>query len=612
MADVITRLRLESGEYDNKIKRATQGLLRMEEECRRVGGTLGILEKEQKQYVESLGRMDTVSKSARGRLSELTKAYEELAMQYRRLTNEEKNGDFGKALQRSLGEMKERISEAKEQLKEVKDEMDGTGESSDELGGIFDELAGKFGLSTKALGALGVALGAATAAVTVAKDAFQQNEELVDDWNRTIEQATSIYDSFLISLNTGDISGFLERINQITYAAAEAYNALDELGTFNAFNQINLAKSKWKMTEAIANYREGTGTREEAEAAAEAYKAELAARARKEQDSYEGLLKSIAAKYGVDEDLLEEIMEGDYSTYEAYKELPLTGTMKKYVPAATGWGKGEYVDVPVAATPQEKIGEALRLLRDPALEALQRQGSKAFISGTEIATVDRQLIRLLGVGSKPGAPTPPIGGWSPIAMGAVEGFDTNSLVKPMSGFEEAYKYDFSKVKVEEKKQEEVEVKMNESLGDISSGIGNVVGGLEELGITIPDGLQSAIGVMQTISSILSGIAATVAAIQLIAGADIFTPFSEGGAVKAATGFAVPGNFRSGDRVPALLNSGEVVLNRAQQGNLLSQMGGMGTNGNYNVQPYVDGEKIWLGLNNYLRRSGRGEIVVGRG
>lgn len=610
MADVITRLRLESGEYDNKIKRATQGLLRMEEECRRVGGTLGILEKDQKQYVESLGRMETVSKSARGRLSELTKAYEELAVQYRRLTDEEKNGDFGKALQRSLGELKERIGETKEQLKEVKDEMDDTGEGSDELGGILDELAGKFGLSTKALGALGVALAAVTAAVKVAKDAFQQNEELVDDWGRTMEQATLLYEGFLVSLNTGDISGFLERINQITYAAAEAYNALDELGTFNAFNQINLAKSKWKMTEAIANYREGTGTREEAQAAAEAYKAELAARARKEQDSYDALLKSTAAKYGVDEDLLEEVMKGDYSTYEDYKELGLTGTTQKYVPAAMGWGRGEYVDVPVAANKEEKIGEMLRLFGDPALDALQKQGAKAFESSTEIAQVDRQMNRMLGVGSK--TPTPPSGGWSPIAMGAVEGFDTNSLVKPMSGFEEAYNKDFSKVKVEEKKQEKVEVKMNESLGDISSGIGNVVGGLEQLGITIPDGLQSAIGVMQTISSILSGIAATVMAIQLIAGADAIIPFSEGGVVKAATGFAVPGNFRSGDRVPALLNSGEVVLNRAQQGNLLSQMGGMGMSGMHDAQPYVDGEKIWLGLRNYLKRSGRGEILTSRG
>ena len=40
--------------------------------------------------------METVSKSARGRLNELTQAYTELAMQYKRLTDEEKKGDFGK------------------------------------------------------------------------------------------------------------------------------------------------------------------------------------------------------------------------------------------------------------------------------------------------------------------------------------------------------------------------------------------------------------------------------------------------------------------------------------------------------------------------------------
>ena len=89
MADVITRLKLDSGEYDSKIKRATQGLLQMEEECRKVGGTLAVLEDEQKQYVQSLGQMDTVSRNVRGKLAELTAAYTELRVQYERLTEEE-------------------------------------------------------------------------------------------------------------------------------------------------------------------------------------------------------------------------------------------------------------------------------------------------------------------------------------------------------------------------------------------------------------------------------------------------------------------------------------------------------------------------------------------
>ena len=95
MADVITRLKIESGEYDSKIKRAVTGLQNMEQECRRVDGTLAILEKDQKQYVQSLGQMQTVSNTVRGKIGELTSAYVELSSQYKRLTDEEKKGDFG-------------------------------------------------------------------------------------------------------------------------------------------------------------------------------------------------------------------------------------------------------------------------------------------------------------------------------------------------------------------------------------------------------------------------------------------------------------------------------------------------------------------------------------
>ena len=112
MADVITRLKLDSGQFDSKIKRATQGLLQMERECRSMGGTLAVLDKEQKAYVQSLGRMETVSQSARGRINELKQAYTELAVQYKRLTDEEKKGDYGRALSSSLEQLKGRIQSA--------------------------------------------------------------------------------------------------------------------------------------------------------------------------------------------------------------------------------------------------------------------------------------------------------------------------------------------------------------------------------------------------------------------------------------------------------------------------------------------------------------------
>lgn len=77
-------------------------------------------------------------------------------------------------------------------------------------------------------------------------------------------------------------------------------------------------------------------------------------------------------------------------------------------------------------------------------------------------------------------------------------------------------------------------------------------------------------------------------------------------LRAAGGAVVPGNFGY-DAVPALLQSGEVVLNKAQQGNLASQLSD--SNPESSATPFVTGETIWLGLNNYLRGMGYGEIVT---
>ena len=224
MSEVITRLKLESGEYDSKIKRATQGLLQMEEECRKVGGTLGILEKDQKQYVQSLGQMDTVSRNVRGKLAELTAAYTELSVQYKRLTDEEKQGDYGKALSSSLEQLKARIGETKGQLQEVGKEING----SDSL---LEKLASKFTINIDAMKLFNAGLQAAKAALGVAQDAFFASEANVDEWGRTVESSRSLYEGFLTAINNGDISGYLSNIDQIVRAARAAYDELDKLGT---------------------------------------------------------------------------------------------------------------------------------------------------------------------------------------------------------------------------------------------------------------------------------------------------------------------------------------------------------------------------------------------
>jgi hypothetical protein len=59
-----------------------------------------------------------------------------------------------------------------------------------------------------------------------------------------------------------------------------------------------------------------------------------------------------------------------------------------------------------------------------------------------------------------------------------------------------------------------------------------------------------------------------------------------------------------------VNSGELILNRAQQGNLASQLEGGGME-NINIDWVMRGEDMRAVINNNGRRTGRGEIVQSR-
>ena len=144
MADSIIRLRVESNEYDSKIKRAQQGLLHMEEACRKAGKSMNDMEKDQKQFVQSLGSMQTVSTTARGKIGELSGAFVELRSQYNRLTDEEKKGDFGRALSGSLEQLKTRVAEAKRELSDITKELNGNG-GAQGGDGFLSGISGKMG-----------------------------------------------------------------------------------------------------------------------------------------------------------------------------------------------------------------------------------------------------------------------------------------------------------------------------------------------------------------------------------------------------------------------------------------------------------------------------------
>lgn len=73
--------------------------------------------------------------------------------------------------------------------------------------------------------------------------------------------------------------------------------------------------------------------------------------------------------------------------------------------------------------------------------------------------------------------------------------------------------------------------------------------------------------------------------------------------KFAKGGIVPGNSFSGDKVPAMLNSGEMVLNGAQQARLFAMLNNGSTSGNGEMKVTIDGDRLAVLIDrvNYKKR-----------
>lgn len=119
MADSILRLKVDSQEYDNKIRRAADGIQQYVQRCREAGGTLQYLDDGVLAFVQSLGKMDTVATTTKQQLREMSNALTTLTTTYRELTDEEKQSPFGKELSKSIQQLTERAGNAKDAMMDV-------------------------------------------------------------------------------------------------------------------------------------------------------------------------------------------------------------------------------------------------------------------------------------------------------------------------------------------------------------------------------------------------------------------------------------------------------------------------------------------------------------
>lgn len=665
--EFIARFKVDSQEYDSKLERATQKLLRMEKECRKIGGTFEYVDKEQLDLVKSLGQMETKATSAKGKVAEMTKSYTELSMQYKRLSDQEKQSPFGKAMVQSLDQLKNRIKDTNAELKDITSEL---GDGGGGLSGVLDAVAGKLGVPVEMFTKLGAAAAGVGAALKVATDALKQNEEFMDEWGRITESATAIYDGFLNALNTGDFSGFFRSMDDIVLAARAAYDAMDELGTFNAFNQIQKEAAKTNFTQAVADFREGKVSREDAQAAAEALKQELEAQADKEKEAYEAAVAKLAATRGVNAEMLLKALSGDYGSYQDLKALPLSNVTEEWNGAWSGTNNTRKVYSP--ANEQEALGQMLRTLSDDELNAIQALGAQAQRTATEVAQIDRQMVRLLGTSKKTGTifkaeevfPAGSMGevkariaelnkdlekaadqttrdkiriqiadlkrelemmstpmtwlgqvvplsvelldtskeklaadmeelrkrlGLEPIQLGVQVGTDGKGTVETAKQTEKAWGAAANAISAIGGALQQIEDPSAKVAGIIMQAVANIA-----LGFATATTQAAVGGPFAWIAATVAGIANMISAVTAIKQVTSAGKFADGG--------MVGGNSYSGDNLTASVNSGELILNRAQQNTIASQL--QGGAANIRVQGFVKGHDILLAGSNYALSTGK--------
>ena len=727
MADSILKLKVESSEYDAKLKKAAEGIRHLADVAHQGGGELTGLEKAELDYVKALGEMETRSRTAAGSVRELESTYKELKVIYDQLNDVEKADEGGKALAASLEQIKQRAQEARAQLDNASKSLNDNGQQTQQSSSALDALASKFTINIDALKLFNIGLNAAKVALDVAKDAFMSSEANVDEWGRVIDSSKSLYEGFLTALNTGDISGYLNNIDSIVQAARTAYNELDRLGTMKTIQAPQMSAQQTenerirsmiqtgRYIAPIDGRRNAVFNGREMQSGDKLTAGQIRALEKQLQNGMQKVVtlvgnevkqtgKAIDAVYnrqakelGMD---LSEFRKGTSSMAEFDKRMAGYDQYQKWRNEnyyTDNWGNRrvkegnpfeEYKKWGTFRVDGERYNDLVRLIQQRDQQAGQAYGMQSqsyramnraegftvskLMKGdttksgkstktdqtelqqnqTKINALTQEYVKLgdestdavrerqaeirkeiellqqrnglLGLRAEQAQGRLTLGAGdfqrdglsntqgtllkAPTTAVYEDGVMTEKAV-PRGGLkldDKAMKAVTKNLEKLQKKDEKKEDSLSKEIGDIAGGVSGMFSGLQQLGIELPEGLQGVLNGITGVTQILTSIMTIVSAIQAITAADSIIPFANGGVVRAAGG-VVAGNTYSNDQIPALLNAGEVVLNRAQVGNLASQMQGNGMQ-NLNLTATIKGEQIRLALNNNGRRTGRGEYV----
>lgn len=198
--------------------------------------------------VNSLGKVGSAFRTSKQDADTMRNVLKHLEAEYERIDEVTKNGDYGKALRQTIDSTKEKLSVLKEKTDGVKTSTEKSNQAAQQSNNLYSTMANKLGISASAFTKVNIAVVAVTTVIKVLTDAFKRNEENMDALDRTLMQASSAYDTFLNSINSGNWSGFFSNINNAINRAARLHGLLDQLDSYKNNNQAAIAYNNAQIT----------------------------------------------------------------------------------------------------------------------------------------------------------------------------------------------------------------------------------------------------------------------------------------------------------------------------------------------------------------------------
>ena len=224
MADVITRFKLETTQFDSKLRDTAKALQGIAHQAVLGGKDFDNFSKEAIKSARALGTVQSGATNTKDKLKDLVGSYNDAAKAYNELTDKAKQGEFGKAMSQSLQQLQQEI-------KRTKDELYSMGDATKGGGGKFTDMLSVAGGNLIAQGAM----------------------KLADELKATVQQGVELAragEGIRVAFDKLNQPGLLANLREATHGtvtdielmkAAVKFNdfklPLEELGTMLAFAQ---------------------------------------------------------------------------------------------------------------------------------------------------------------------------------------------------------------------------------------------------------------------------------------------------------------------------------------------------------------------------------------